>query len=59
MGVWFHSTLVISDFPITPDFVGILLILPENPESHPICHQDKKKPDFDLSRYFQVNSYDT
>ena len=29
-----------------PDFVGIILILLENPESQPICDQDRKNPDF-------------
>ena len=58
MGVLFHFTLLISDCPTTlsfrdsPDFAG-------NPESRPICHQDEKNNNFDLSRYFQMNSYDT
>ena len=30
------------------DFVRILLILLENPESCQICDQDRKNPDFDI-----------
>ena len=30
-----------------PDFVGIIPILLENPESRPICDRDRKNPDFD------------
>ena len=31
-----------------PDLIRILLILLENPESLPICDQDRKNPDFDI-----------
>ena len=30
-----------------PDFVGIIPILLENPESRPTCDRDEKNPDFD------------
>ena len=33
--------------PNHPDFVGIIPILLENPESRPISDQDRKNPDFD------------
>ena len=31
-----------------PDFVGIIQILLENPESRPICRRNRKIPDFDI-----------
>ena len=44
-----HSTIyLINRLSNHPDFVGILLILLENPESQPICDQDRKNPNFDI-----------
>ena len=50
-----HSTIYLSGLAWVvnrqsnhPDFVGILPILLENPESQPICDQDKKNPNFDI-----------
>ena len=52
--VWFSSgpfglELVGYTFRLSnhPDFVGIIPILLENPESQPICDRDRKNPDFD------------
>ena len=40
-----------------PDFVGIIPILLENPESRPICHRDRKKSRFRLVVIFLSNSH--
>ena len=51
---WLHKRLnfISVDFRLSnhPDFVGIIPIFLENPESGPICDRDRKNPVFDSCR---------
>ena len=42
-----------------PDFVRIIPILLENPESRPICRRDRKNPDFNICFMEQEAQEDT
>ena len=42
---------------LSSQFCGILPILLENPESRPMCDQDRKNPDFDICSDFSNRVY--